>query len=39
MGEVAVITPPVGMNLFAISGIVDVPMGDIYKGIIPFLNR
>jgi C4-dicarboxylate transporter, DctM subunit len=36
MGEVAVITPPVGMNVFAISGIVKVPMATIYKGIVPF---
>jgi C4-dicarboxylate transporter DctM subunit len=36
MGEIAVITPPVGMNVFAISGIVKVPMATIYKGIIPF---
>jgi C4-dicarboxylate transporter, DctM subunit len=37
MGEIAVITPPVGMNVFAISGIVNIPMGTIYKGIFPFL--
>lgn len=36
MGEIAVITPPVGMNVFAISGIVKVPMATIYKGVIPF---
>jgi tripartite ATP-independent transporter DctM subunit len=36
--EVAVITPPVGMNIFAISGVAkDVPIYAIYKGIIPFL--
>ncbi|MBW2031575.1 MAG: TRAP transporter large permease [Deltaproteobacteria bacterium] len=36
--EIAQITPPVGMNVFVISGVAgDVPMGTIYKGIIPFL--
>jgi C4-dicarboxylate transporter DctM subunit len=37
MCEIAVITPPVGMNVFAIAGITKVPMGTIYKGIFPFL--
>ena len=36
MGEVAVTTPPVGMNVFAISGITDVPITTVYKGILPF---
>jgi tripartite ATP-independent transporter DctM subunit len=36
MGEIAVITPPVGMNVYAISGIVDVPMQTIFKGVFPF---
>jgi tripartite ATP-independent transporter DctM subunit len=36
--EIAVITPPVGMNIFAISGVArDVPIFAIYKGIVPFL--
>ena len=36
--EIAQITPPVGMNVFVISGVAkDVPMGTIYRGIIPFL--
>ena len=36
--EISVITPPVGMNVFAISGVVrDVPMSTIFRGIIPFL--
>ena len=38
MGEIAVITPPVGMNVYAISGIApDVPMGTIFRGVIPFV--
>jgi C4-dicarboxylate transporter, DctM subunit len=38
MCEMAMITPPIGMNVFVISGMVrDVPMYTIYKGIGPFL--
>jgi tripartite ATP-independent transporter DctM subunit len=37
MGEIAVITPPVGINVYAISGIAkDVPMETIFRGIFPF---
>jgi len=36
--EIAMITPPVGMNVYVISGVAgDVPMADIFKGIMPFL--
>jgi C4-dicarboxylate transporter DctM subunit len=36
--EMAMITPPVGMNVYVISGIVrDIPMQTIFKGIVPFL--
>ena len=35
--EMAVITPPVGINVYAISGVVkDVPMETIFRGIFPF---
>lgn len=35
--EMGQITPPIGMNVFAISGVARyVPMVDIFKGIIPF---
>jgi C4-dicarboxylate transporter, DctM subunit len=37
MAEVALITPPVGVNVFIISGIApDVPLEKIFKGITPF---
>ena len=37
VSEMAMITPPVGMNVYAISGIAqDVPMHQIFRGIIPF---
>ena len=36
--EMALITPPIGMNVYVISGITkDVPMPTIFKGIVPFL--
>ncbi len=35
--EMGLITPPVGMNVFIIKGISDVPISAIFKGIIPFL--
>ena len=35
--ELALITPPVGMNMFVIKGMVpDVPLGTIYAGVLPF---
>lgn len=37
--EIGLITPPVGINVFVIKGIAsDVPMGTIFRGIIPFLT-
>ena len=36
--EMALITPPVGMNVYVISGIIkDIPMLTIFRGVIPFL--
>jgi C4-dicarboxylate transporter, DctM subunit len=37
MGEIGLITPPVGMNVFVIQGIAkDVPMYTVFRGIMPF---
>jgi C4-dicarboxylate transporter DctM subunit len=35
--EMGLITPPVGLNVYIIHGITRVPMGTIFKGVIPFL--
>ena len=36
--EVGLITPPVGLNLFVINAMSkDVPIGQTYKGILPFV--
>jgi len=38
MMEIALITPPVGLNVFVMRGIaLDVPMGTIFRGVVPFL--
>jgi len=40
MAEIAMITPPIGMNAFVVSGVVremGIPMETVFKGIIPFL--
>ncbi len=35
--EMSLISPPLGLNVFVVKGIAeDVPMGEIFKGIIPF---
>lgn len=39
LGEMGVITPPVGVNVFVIKGIAqEVPLEKIFKGIFPFLG-
>jgi len=36
--EMALITPPVGMNVFAIAGVAtEIPLYTIFKGVLPFL--
>ncbi len=35
--EMGMILPPVGMNVFVIQGITGVPMGTVYRGVIPFI--
>ena len=35
--EIALITPPVGLNLFVLSGVTNVPIVDIYKRVAPLV--
>ena len=36
--EAATITPPVGLTVYAVKGVVpDVPLGDIFRGVSPFI--
>jgi tripartite ATP-independent transporter DctM subunit len=38
MAEIGQVTPPVGINVFALAGVAkDVPLGTIFKGIFPFV--
>ena len=36
--ELALITPPVGMNLFVIKGIAKAPMVEVVRGIVPYVG-
>ncbi|HXS54152.1 MAG TPA: TRAP transporter large permease [Usitatibacter sp.] len=35
--EIALITPPVGLNLFVLAGAAKVPLGAIYREVLPFV--
>ncbi len=37
MVEVGFISPPFGINLFGLAGIIKLPLGTLYRGIIPFV--
>ena len=36
MIEIGQVTPPIGMNVFIMAGITDVPMYTIFRGVTPF---
>ena len=35
--EIGLCSPPFGMNLFGLVGVVKVPIGVLYRGVVPFL--
>jgi len=35
--EIGQISPPAGINLFGLKGVIDAPMSEIFKGVTPFL--
>ncbi len=35
--EVGLITPPFGLNIFILSGVIKVPVGTVYRGVLPFV--
>jgi len=35
--ETALLTPPVGLNIFTVKGIVDEPLSFIIKSVVPFV--
>src|SRR5690606_6086980 len=34
--EIATLTPPIGLNLFVMSGIARIPVEEVVKGVLPF---
>jgi len=34
--EMSLVTPPVGLNLFAVSGVAKIPVSEVVKGAVPF---
>jgi tripartite ATP-independent transporter DctM subunit len=36
--EIGVITPPMGLNLFIMRGVFNIPIGDLVKGSAPFIS-
>jgi TRAP-type C4-dicarboxylate transport system permease large subunit len=38
MCEICLITPPIGLNVYMVRGVAqDIPLEDMFKGVIPFL--
>ena len=38
LGEIAIITPPVGINIYIVKGVApDVPLATIFRGVMPFV--
>lgn len=35
--EMGLVTPPVGLDVYILSGAIDVPLFTIFKGVVPFL--
>lgn len=35
--EVGMVTPPIGLNCFTLAAVLDVPLGSIFRGIVPFV--
>jgi TRAP-type C4-dicarboxylate transport system permease large subunit len=36
LGEMGLITPPVGMNAYVVQGVTKVPLEEVFRGIAPF---
>ena len=37
MAEMGFVTPPFGFNLFGLNSVIGIPMGTLFKGVIPFI--
>jgi C4-dicarboxylate transporter DctM subunit len=38
LAEMGLMTPPVGMNGYVVHGVTKVPLGDVFRGIMPFVG-
>jgi C4-dicarboxylate transporter DctM subunit len=36
VAEIGLITPPIGLNSFVIAGVTEMPVGTVFRGIVPF---
>lgn len=37
LSEIGIVTPPVGMNVFVVAKVTDVPVRDLFSGVIPYI--
>ncbi len=37
IAEMGFVTPPLGINMFVLSGVIGIPVGTIYRGVLPFV--
>ena len=37
MSEMALISPPVGLNAYVVQGVCNVPLEEVFRGVIPFI--
>ncbi|WP_434050140.1 TRAP transporter large permease [Marinobacter salarius] len=37
LSEIGIVTPPVGMNVFIVAKVADVPVRDLFSGVIPYI--
>lgn len=37
LAEICLITPPIGLNVYVVSGTLNVPAGEVFRGVLPFL--
>jgi C4-dicarboxylate transporter DctM subunit len=35
--EIGMITPPVGLNVYVLCGMTDIPLGTVFRGVLPFV--
>lgn len=38
LAEIGIVTPPVGMNVFVVARVANVPVGELFSGVVPFIG-